>query len=191
MNEKDSPPAGGLIPAISLWRPWADWVVLGWKTIETRTHTRFHRLGEKPTWVAIHASQRWDKSALEAAGPWLTAYQKEWTAGVIRSRDVGGSVIGLVKVVAFGPLDAGHEKASLIECASTQRYGLHLEDATPLPPFPVRGQRGLFRVRLPYRRQGIPDAHELSGSANRMPGVVALKVREGPLWVLAMNSFNS
>jgi predicted transcriptional regulator len=38
---------------ITLWQPWASFIALGWKTIETRTHDRFKNLVCER--IAIHA----------------------------------------------------------------------------------------------------------------------------------------
>lgn len=138
----------GSVRALSLWRPWADWVMLGWKTIETRTHQRFRCLGVAPTALAIHAAVKWDATAIEAARRWLTDEQIKFTETVIRGRPVSG-IIGTVEVMAFGLLDAGDEAGALIEC-STTRFGLWLTNPRPLvPPIPAIGRQGLFWVTLP------------------------------------------
>ena len=49
------------LTVISLWRPWCFWVMLGWKTIETRTHDRFANMMGKR--IGIHAAQKWDDEA--------------------------------------------------------------------------------------------------------------------------------
>jgi hypothetical protein len=154
-QQQDSP-ALRSVQALSLWRPWADWVMLGWKPEETRLHQRFRRLGERPTLLAIHASAKWDKTAINAARQWLTEDQILWTETFIRPHPVEGHVIGTVTVMSFGPLGEKDEPRALIECRSVQRYGLSLIDPSPLvPPFKVRGMQGLFRVQLPA--QSVPD----------------------------------
>lgn len=49
------------IKCISMWQPWAWWVMRGWKTIETRTHNRFKGLagsGSDRVWkLQIDASR--------------------------------------------------------------------------------------------------------------------------------------
>lgn len=143
-------PSPGSVRALSLWRPWADWVIFGWKTIETRLHQRFRCLGDRPTLLAIHAAAKWDKTAIDAARQWLTEDQIRLTETIIRQHPVEGHVIGTVMVGAFGPLDERHEPYALIECRSVQRYGLSLKHPTPLvPPMKVRGMQGLFRVQIP------------------------------------------
>lgn len=142
--------AHGSVPALTLWRPWADWVMLGWKTIETRTHARLRSLGKQPTRLAIHAAEKWDESALDAARQWLTEEQIQATQTTIRQRPVGGHVLGTVLVVGFALLDERDEAQALIECRSVTRYGLELVNPKPLAvPMKATGRQGLFRVELP------------------------------------------
>lgn len=47
--------------AVSLWQPWADWVVWGVKTIETRSWPAPEKLAGQ--WLAIHAAKKFDKQA--------------------------------------------------------------------------------------------------------------------------------
>ncbi len=140
----------GSVRALSLWRPWADWVMLGWKRIETRTHRRFRCLGEHPALLAIHASDKWDKDALRLASPYLTPEQIEHTETVLRKQSLGGHVLGTVLVTAFMRLDFSDEHDSLIECTSVERFGLELASPRRLEtPMKARGMQGLFRVTLP------------------------------------------
>ena len=53
------------IPALTLHEPWATWIAVGLKTIETRTHDRYKSLIGKQ--IAIHAGQRFDKGAIKTA----------------------------------------------------------------------------------------------------------------------------
>ena len=55
-----------MMPAISLYQPWAEWIMLGWKVIETRKHWRFACLVGKD--VLIHAAMRYDVRAIDEAG---------------------------------------------------------------------------------------------------------------------------
>jgi hypothetical protein len=45
--------------AISIYQPWAQFIVFGLKSIETRTHNSFKSLVGKR--ILIHASAKWDK----------------------------------------------------------------------------------------------------------------------------------
>jgi hypothetical protein len=134
------------IPCITLWRPWANWVALGWKPIETRTHERFKSLVGKR--IAIHAAQKWDNNAAVAANDYLDPV-----------RHTGGDMLeyvksaGLVLCTAFvkehrrlTPEDAPR---ALIECDTT-RFGLFLEDIQKVePPFAAKGSQGIWKVVLP------------------------------------------
>lgn len=160
------------VQALSLHRPWADWVMLGWKPIETRKHRRFRKLGERPTLLAIHASDNWDKTAIEAARPYLTEDQIRLTETIIRQHPVGGHVIGTVTVMAFWQLDEKDEPGALIECRSIVRYGLKLVNPTLLvPPLKTRGMQSLFRVTLPAQNaiamapppQRLPSTKDVPG----------------------------
>lgn len=145
-----TPAVSGSMPALTLWRPWADWVVLGWKTIETRTHRRLRALGDYPTLLAIHAALKWDNTAIDAARQWLTEEQIRRTQTIIRERQVGGHVIGTVLVTAFSQLDERDEQQALIECRSVVRYGLELGNPKSFEkPIKVTGRQGLFRIKLP------------------------------------------
>lgn len=130
--------------AISLWEPWATWVAKGWKTVETRTHSRFRGLqGQR---IAIHAANKWDSNALAIAARFLTDHQIKYTIALKRSRRYGVICTAFVKVHTFcSPNDAPH---ALIEC-DTQRFGLFLQDIHPIdPPISIRGWQGIFNVEI-------------------------------------------
>lgn len=141
-------PAGILVSCISLWMPWAQWVMLGWKPIETRTHERFETLAGKR--IGIHASKKWDKNAIHIARPYLTDDQYHATLEMFRTRaDFGGKVLGTVFVNEHRLLDPADAPLALIEC-DTRRFGLLTRDPIKLPvPFPVTGRQGIFHVHLP------------------------------------------
>jgi hypothetical protein len=67
---------------ISMYPPWSNWVGLGWKTIESRTHQRFKSLvGQR---IAIHSAVRWDEYWLEIAGKHLSEAQIARTHDFLR-----------------------------------------------------------------------------------------------------------
>lgn len=131
-------------PIISMWRPWANWVALGWKTIESRTHQRFaslvgHRIG-------IHASAKWDEDAIEFAAKYLTPEQIEET--ILWQRGISQAVICTVFSRSIRKLTEADESGALIECRTT-RYGLFLEEPKPiLPAIPMKGYQGIWRADL-------------------------------------------
>lgn len=131
------------IPVISLWMPWANWIMLEWKKIETRTHRRFAGLAGKR--IGIHASQKWDDSAIQRALPYLTGEQIDKTQNFLR---IGGAIIGTIYVPKFGPLSPEHAWAALIEC-ETKRYGLWLEKPQIIPAIPMRGKQGIWYADIP------------------------------------------
>jgi len=53
------------LPAITLWQPWATWIALRWKTIETRPHPHLARLAGFR--VALHAGKRLHREAFSIA----------------------------------------------------------------------------------------------------------------------------
>jgi hypothetical protein len=133
---------------ISLWMPWAQWVILGWKAIETRTHDRFRSLpGQR---IGIHASKKWDRRAIHIARPYLTADQFNETLELFRvHHHVAGKILGTVFVAEHRRLRPEDARAALIEC-ETPRLGLILQKRNPFVlPFPAVGRQGIFRVTLP------------------------------------------
>ena len=127
------------IPVISLWMPWANWVSLGWKSIETRTHKRFASLVGKR--IGIHASLRWDNGAINAARPYLTQVQ---VLRAEKSLRIGGAIICTAIVSDFRPLTEEDEQDALIECRSVQRYGLVLTDIRQIEAIPCKGKQGIW-----------------------------------------------
>jgi hypothetical protein len=123
-------------PVITLYQPWATWIMRGWKTIETRTHNRFACL-EGQT-ILIHAGQKTDETA--ARNPYLTQHQ------ILLNPDemVNGFILGSVFVGDFRLCTHNDEQKALIEC-ETKRYGLFLEKITPFKtPIPQMGQLGIW-----------------------------------------------
>lgn len=140
---------------ISLWQPWSNWVALGWKTIETRTHSRFRGLvGQR---IGIHSALKWDEHALNAASPYLREDQILETESFLR---LGGAVICTALVEDFRFLEPGDAPSALIEC-DTFRTGLFLRDVEVIPLVCMRGRQGIWKASL------CPDATNTSG--NRVP----------------------
>jgi hypothetical protein len=133
------------LPCISLWTPWANWVALGWKTIETRTHARFAKLvGHR---IGIHYALRFDPAAFMSAYPYLTPAQRELSTDFLR---VGGHVGCTAFVREVRWLTEADESAALIECRSVRRFGLFLENVKTLPVGDgVKGAQGIFYIPMP------------------------------------------
>lgn len=129
-----------ILPTITLYQPWASWIMREWKKIETRTHARFACLKGKR--IIIHAGQ---KSELIILNPYLTPEQ------IIHNPDeiVNGCLLGTALVQDFSKLNEKHSKDALIECRKTERWGLHLTDVEKFDkPIPVQGAMGIWYFDL-------------------------------------------
>lgn len=126
-----------ILPALTLYQPWATWIMRNWKLIETRTHAKFASLKGKT--ILIHAGMTTDP--LAAKNPYLTLEQ------ILEDPDemINGYILGSAFVYDFKKLDDSHSKAALIDCGSVERYGLFLRDIKKLPePIRVKGEMGIW-----------------------------------------------
>lgn len=125
---------------ISLHQPWAQWVVAGLKTIETRTHNRFASL--KGQRIAIHASMRFNLDAVETALKY--APKQRYKLAAVHTI-YPGKIIGTVQVLDSRVLTFADSFDAL--CDAHDLYGLILVDPKSLG-YPVLwpGQRGIFHV---------------------------------------------
>lgn len=141
-NKVHGPPA--TLPVISLWQPWATWILWGWKTIETRTHDRFRGLTGKR--IGIHAAQKIDHDWRLLAGRYLGADRLQKTAQFKHAR---GALICTVQVEYHARVGHLNSPEALIEC-ETPRYGLFLTQAEVIePPIPMRGRQGIWSISWP------------------------------------------
>lgn len=132
-----------IIPVITLYQPWATWIMRGWKTIETRTHPRFACLLNKT--VGIHAGQKTDDSDLTVKNPYLTKEQILFNPDEV----VNGFILGSVFVNEFGKLNKLHSNRALIDCENTERFGLFLKDKDVfLEPISCKGEMGIWYYDL-------------------------------------------
>lgn len=135
-----------IIPVISLHRPWAEWVLLGIKPIETRTHQRFRNLVGKR--IGIHAAEHWDSEWLDKARAYLNETQIAYTQK-LKTVGGGGCIKGTVFVLEHRPLTEIDAPKALIECRTVQRYGLVLKDPAEWSiPFVTRGYQGIWNVEV-------------------------------------------
>ena len=131
--------------AISLHQPYASFIAMRWKTIETRDHDRFKGLVGHP--IAIHAAMKIDRT-LNLTG--------SLALNILRARRVPlwqGRVV-CTAVVAAGRWS--HELTTLDQykswnrwamCDVNGKYCLFLEDIQPLVgTVRVRGRQGIFDV---------------------------------------------
>jgi predicted transcriptional regulator len=119
--------------SLSLRQPWADLVVDGVKTIETRTwNTRFRGR------FLVHASLRPDREACERFGVEPSAL---------------GAVIGeatLVSVKEYATekewRDDENKHKAWIPLGNKKRYGFELTQAKRTKPRPLKGSLGFFKA---------------------------------------------
>jgi hypothetical protein len=128
--------------AISVWQPWAQFIVMGWKPIEMRLHARFKSLvGQR---IAIHAAGKWDNNE-ESIGHYLS--DQQWDEFCLMKK-VQPSLAGTVFVESLRPLTSEDSKAALCNCGFPPGpYGLILKDAYRFhKPIPWKGQQGIFDI---------------------------------------------
>lgn len=124
-------------PAITLYQPWATWIMREWKLIETRTHSKFCFLKGKT--ILIHAGKTTDESAKNNS--YLTREQILYKPNEI----INGHILGSVYVHDFKQLNDSHSKDSLIDCGSVKRFGLFLSNVQKFyVPIPAIGEMGVW-----------------------------------------------
>lgn len=137
----------GVMPVITLYQPWATWVVVGWKTIETRLHRGFKSLEGKR--VLIHGGKKVDEGAWDAAAPWITKEQEEY-----RGSYPTGAIIGSALVTEFRVLDENDSRYALIDCCTVIRYGLLLNEVLCFfEPMLVEGSMGIWYFDMDTKRK--------------------------------------
>ncbi len=134
---------------ITLWQPWASFIAMGWKKIETRTHNRFKNLAGQT--IGIHAGKEWDYSWDQLAEDYLDASQQHETFDLQCEFEKNGfqrgQIICTAKVEKFRSLGPPDSQAALIGCGITQydfRYGLFLTDVKLIKPIAVQGHQGAW-----------------------------------------------
>jgi hypothetical protein len=137
-----------ILPAITLYQPWATWIMREWKLIETRTHNKFQSL--KGDTILIHAGQTTDASDYAVKNPYLTREQ------ILQDPDeiINGHILGTAFVYDFSKLNDSHSRHALIDCGSVHRYGLFLENVKRFDtPIPVVGSIGIWYFDLVNREK--------------------------------------
>ena len=124
-----------ILPVITLYQPWATWIMRGWKTIETRTHSRFSCL--KGQRILIHSS----KTMATLSNPYLTLEQ---LASKPEMGLVTGCILGSAYVKDFRLLNGSDSEDALIDCKG-RLWGLFLEDIERWKyPIPEKGSQGIW-----------------------------------------------
>jgi hypothetical protein len=136
------------VPTITLYQPWATWVALGWKTIETRAHQRLKSLAGK--WIGIHAGKHWDANAIAPTNEGAIMKIHGWERETRMARNVACAVIAIAHVKEHRWLDARDSAAALCDCGFYSVYGLVFDQIHKLPePVPMPGGRLIWYCRHP------------------------------------------
>ena len=136
--------------AITIWQPWASLIALGYKTIETRTHSRLGCLHDPRERFAIHAACRFDEWAAGVIAGVLERWRAHYPRLPVTSEQLAdpnawprGAVVGTARGVGFGVLNERYELSALCPCDGL--WGLFVADARALPePVPARGFQGVW-----------------------------------------------
>lgn len=134
-----------IFPVITLYQPWASWIIGGWKTIETRTHDRFACLLGKT--ILIHAGQTYDEQAIKSQYVGSAAFASSFGCPT-------GCILGSALVDHIGPLDGRHSQDAMIDCESTLRFGLFLTEVHEFDnPIFVKGSMGIWYFDMNTNRK--------------------------------------
>ncbi len=139
-----------IFPVITLYQPWATWIMREWKTIETRTHNRFACLNKKT--ILIHAGLTTDNSELVIENKYLNKDQIIQNPNEI----VNGYILGKAYVYDYSELNIIHSLKSLIDCGLTSplRYGLFLENIEVFDsPIKESGEMGIWYYDIVKRQK--------------------------------------
>ena len=121
---------------LSLWQPWAGFVVLGKKSIETRFWQTYYR---GP--VLICSAKKYD-SNWRRISPRPNA-----GSGDYPELTMSGMALCVAKLVDCRPMEKSDEDASMVRFHRVAgRYSWVLEDIRPVTPFAVTGRQRLFNV---------------------------------------------
>ena len=140
--------------AISMHMPWALWVTIKWKGIETRTHNKFKNLkGER---IAIHATQQlyetefyneYFRQRINKKDNLIQISNQMYMANMHRGMIMCTAV---VKEARWAPNVRFKEREdwsrmAMIDVAG--KFCLFLEDVKPLKKqIPYTGQQGIFNI---------------------------------------------
>ena len=138
------------VQTITLYEPWATFIVYGWKTIETRYHDRFRSLSGR--WIGIHASKRSPElygdilmasrfmCGRDAADAWNIFQEHGYRSG---------EVVCVAKVGWANRLRGSEDEECHALCPTRGLFGLGLVDVRPLKqPVPVRGHQGVWHWEI-------------------------------------------
>jgi hypothetical protein len=135
---------------ISLHQPWATFVVMNWKTIETRTHQRFKNLiGER---IAIHAAQHIDRNEIRKNSYLQVHLFGGWEELDLIGRieaERGKIICTALVIKADWCLNAinHNEWKRAAMCDIQDKFLIHFADIEPLlNPISFCGRQGIFHI---------------------------------------------
>jgi hypothetical protein len=150
--------------ALTLWQPWASFIAVGAKRIETRSWPTAWR---GP--LAIHAARRAPDAELPTR---LERIAVEKLGLGWRDRIPLGSIVAVCRVARVETTDAARldYRTSSLELAlgnyAPGRFAWVLEDVRALPePVPAIGAQGLFLCKAPPGFEGLEEP-SLFGDSN-------------------------
>lgn len=132
--------------AITIIQPWASMIVMGLKSIETRTHE--HLKGLRGERIAIHAGNKFDHAAAQSI--WQAARSNPGLMRKLAFYDLErhgpwprGCVLGTALVIDARPLTAEDTERAL--CAADGLFGLVLTEVERFErPLGARGRQGIW-----------------------------------------------
>ena len=127
--------------AITVWQPWAQWIALGWKMMETRWHNRLSILvGQR---IAIHAGKKFDESAFARALPFMPTERMECAR---RMEYPPSRIVCTAQVVGCREMIEPDSVHALCEYHAAS-YVLILDGLRCLhDPLPCPGKQGIWTV---------------------------------------------
>lgn len=127
---------------ISLHQPWASWVALGWKTIETRTHTRFKNLVGQT--IGIHAAKHWDNEWRDKTEDTLNALSRYQTDNDLLINAPRGYLLATAFVEEFRLLNKNDSIKAKCYCGDNNLFGLVLSNIAQIEPISMKGMQGIL-----------------------------------------------
>ncbi len=125
-----------VLPVITLYQPWATFIMNGWKKIETRTHSRFACLAGKR--ILIHAGNTVEEDQIRNQ---FIPKGGEFDRSILPT----GAILGSAMCYDAYWLRKVHTEAAMIDCSTTQRFGLFLGEVDIFPePIYVPGSMGIW-----------------------------------------------
>jgi len=134
-----------MIDCISMYQPWAQWVALGWKPIETRRHNKLACLARRGRRIVIHAADKWDSEWWIKSREFITSDRRQITMAE-KDRWPRGALICTVFPTELSRLSSVMSNLALCDCSGNDLYGLILKDAQRFDPIKWSGHQGIMKV---------------------------------------------